>query len=97
MDGAYVVDVVSTRVGMSDFFLHLEALRQNPLFKQALAPPKPAVMVVRGGELEEGAGGGGAGASEVAGAEALYDHEFAKWSVAFEKVICCVIGRLLVA
>ena len=82
LDGASVVDVVSTRVGMSDFFLRLEALRRDPAFAAALAPPRPSAPVARGGEAEDTPSNTAPeGESEAA---ALYDHTFAKWSVAFQ-------------
>jgi len=85
LDGAAVVDVVVARVGLSCFFLNLEALRATPAFAQALQPPAAHPAPARGGgqpEVKEVSSAGQLVGPEAAYA-GLYDPAFAQWAVQF--------------
>ena len=89
VDARAVLDVVTSRVGLNEFFTRWEEMRRTPEFLAAAAAPalaKPLTRVTAQRLAASGAGPEGIG-SNAAGGDAYYDHAMAAFIVSFEETV----------
>lgn len=89
VDARAVLDVVTSRVGLNEFFTRWEEMRRTPEFLAAAAAPalaKPLTRVTAQRLATSGAGPEGIG-SNTAGGDAYYDHATATFIVSFEETV----------
>jgi hypothetical protein len=89
VDARAVLDVVTSRVGLNEFFTRWEEMRRTPEFLAAAAAPalaKPLTRVTAQRLAASGAGPEGIG-SNAAGGDAYYDHAMAAFIASFEETV----------